>query len=41
LANKINLKKTYDVFFVNYFLKSLAEKNGALIAALRNEFHIK
>jgi hypothetical protein len=40
LANKINLKKTYDVFFVNRFLKQCAEKNLALITAITNEYHL-
>jgi len=40
LANKINLKKTYDVFFVNQFLKQCAEKDLALIAAIKKEYHL-
>ena len=40
LANKINLKKTYDVFFVNRFLKQCTEKNLALITAIKKEYHL-
>jgi len=40
LANKVNLKKTYDVFFVNRFLKQCLEKNLALITALEKEYHL-
>ena len=40
LANKVNFKKTYDVFFVNHFLKQCAEKNTALIKALKSEYHL-
>ncbi|HEU5166025.1 MAG TPA: hypothetical protein VFU29_10825, partial [Chitinophagaceae bacterium] len=40
LANKVNLKKTYDVFFVNQFLKQCAEKNIALISAIKKEYHL-
>jgi len=40
LANKINLKKTYDVFFVNRFLKQCSEKNLALITAIKKEYHL-
>jgi hypothetical protein len=40
LANKINLKKTYDVFFVNRFLKQCIEKNLALIIAIKKEYHL-
>jgi len=40
LANKINLKKTYDVFFVNRFLKQCIEKNLALITAIKKEYHL-
>jgi hypothetical protein len=40
LANKINLKKTYDVFFVNQFLKQCAEKDLALITAIKKEYHL-
>jgi len=40
LANKINLKKTYDVFFVNQFLKQCVEKDLALITAIKKEYHL-
>jgi len=40
LANKINLKKTYDVFFVNRFLKQCIEKNLGLIIAIKKEYHL-
>ena len=41
LANKINLKKTYDVFFINHFLKNCSEKISALTAAIKKEYHLK
>ena len=40
LANKVNLKKTYDVFFINLYLKQCAEKNIALISAIQKEYHL-
>ena len=40
LTNKINLKKTYDVFFVNRFLKQCVEKSIKLIAEIKDEYHL-
>ena len=41
LANKVNLKKTYDIFFVNRFLKECIEKNQAVISEIKKEYHIQ
>ena len=41
LANKINLKKTYDVFFINRFLKQCLEKNKELINTIKKEYRLK
>jgi hypothetical protein len=41
LANKINLKKTYDVFFINRFLKECSKKIGKLAFSIKKEYHLK
>jgi hypothetical protein len=41
LANKVNLKKTYDIFFVNQFLKECLEKNHGVISEIKKEYHIQ
>jgi hypothetical protein len=40
LANKVNLKKTYDVFFISYFLKKCMEQTSSLIIKIKNEYHL-
>jgi len=40
LANKVNLKKTYDVFFINFFLKQCMEKTSSLISEIKREYHL-
>ena len=41
LANKVNLVKTYDLFFLNRFLKSCKEKIKEVSDLIKNEYHLK
>ena len=41
LANKINRKRTYDIFFINRFLNGCAEKITALSNSIKKEYHLK
>ena len=41
LANKVNLKKTYDIFFINYFFADCNKKINFLIEELKKEDHLK
>ena len=41
LANKVNLVKTYDLFFINRFLKICQEKINQLILLIEKEYHLK
>ncbi len=41
LANKINRKRTYDIFFINRFLKGCGEKITALSISIKKEYQLK
>lgn len=41
LANKINLKRTYDLFFIDYFYVDCSSKINSLINELKKEYHLK
>lgn len=41
LANKVNLKKTYDVFFVNHFFPTCLQEISKLMFELKKEYHLK
>ena len=41
LANKINLVKTYDLFFLNRFLKTCKERIKETTDLIKNEYHLK
>jgi len=41
LANKVNLKKTYDVFFVSHFFPQCAQHINDLADAIGKEYHLK
>ena len=41
LANKVNLVKTYDLFFSNRFLKNCKEKIKEVTSLIKKEYHLK
>ena len=41
LTNMINLKKTYDVFFVNHFFPKCNEKISKLMSDIKEQYHLK
>ena len=41
LANKVNLVRTYDLFFVNNFLKTCKEKIRATTGLIKKEYHVE
>ena len=41
LANKVNLVKTYDLFFLNNFLKNCKEKIKETAGLIKKEYHVK
>ena len=41
LANKVNLVKTYDLFFLNHFLKTCKEKIKEVTGLIKKEYHLK
>ena len=41
LANKVNLKKTYDIFFINHFFPNCLNKIKSLAASIANEYHLE
>lgn len=41
LANKVNLVKTFDLFFLNRFLKNCKEKIKETNGLIKKEYHLK
>jgi len=41
LANKVNLKKTYDIFFINHFFPKCFKSINSLAGEIRKEYHLE